>query len=398
MIPGHPATSAGERESGTVLFMDNYAGPGLGGGEVVLKNLTLGLVAAGWRVHVVGPADAAWLRQLEAVGAHRHEVDFSPRRWRALESELETLIRDVAPDVVHTHGFFPGLIGRRAALAAGARAVVTTVHCEPDSVMTVRSGVSARAELALRRWLDRRLSRRTHGIVAVSRAVASALEADGVAREKITVIHSGVEMPSAPCPGAPPRHDPPVVGAVCRLDPVKGLDDLIEAARILQGRAVRANFQIHGEGPAKGILEAIIAHHSLEDTVRLAGAMMDRDAVFAGMSVCVSASRSEGLNLSLVDAMARGVPVVATAVGGQPEVVDGGRVGLLVPAGEPASLADAIQRLLSDEPLRARLSAEGCMFARERFSAHVMVSHHLDLYARLLAEALSPPAARHQET
>lgn len=378
--------------------MDNYAGPGLGGGEIVLKNLTLGLAAAGWRVHVVGPADADWLLELEAVGAYRHEVDFAPGRWRALEIELGALIRDVAPDVVHTHGFFPGLVGRRAALAAGARAVVTTVHCEPDSVMAVKAGVSARAELALRRWLDRRLAQRTGAIVAVSEAVSCALEADGIPRGKITVIHSGVELPSSPCPGAPPRHDPPVVGAVCRLDPVKGLDELIEAALLLQGRAVRARMEIYGEGPAKGMLEAIVARHSLQETVRLAGAMTDRDAVFAGLDVCVSSSRSEGLNLSLVDAMARGVPVVATAVGGQPEVVDGGRVGLLVPAGDPAALADAIERLLSDEPLKARLSAEGCMFARERFSAHVMVSHHLELYARLLDEGPAPAADRSRGT
>jgi glycosyltransferase involved in cell wall biosynthesis len=390
MIPGHPATEAGSRSSRTVLFVDNYRGPGLGGGEVVLKNLTLGLAAADWAVHVVGPADADWLVELESAGAHRHEVDFAPGRWRALERELKAIIRDVAPDVVHTHGFFPGLVGRRAALAAGACAVVNTVHCEPASIMTVKTGVSARVELLLRRWLDRRLARRTDAIVAVSEAVALALETGGIPRGKITVIHSGIEMPAQACPSSPPTHDPPVVGAVCRLDPVKGLDDLIAAAAILREKKVNARVQMHGEGPAKGVLEALIAKHSLQETVALAGAMADRDALFAGLDVCVSASRSEGLNLSLIDAMARGVPVVATDVGGQLEVVDRGRVGLLVPPRDPATLAEAIEQLLYDASLRARLSAQGCRFARERFSANVMVWRHRELYESL--GALRPQA------
>lgn len=368
-----------------IAFVDNYGGPGLGGGEVVVAALTLGLRQAGWDVHVMGPAAADWLEAVKDAGATVHGTDFRPSSARSTVRHLCGLFSKLEPDVVHAHGFYPGLLARRASPASRPLRVVVAAHCEPDSVYRVSGGPVRFLESKVRATLERMTSGRVAAYVAVSGAVRDALVRQGVPADKVKVIHSGVAIPAAPCPESAPEHSPPVVGAVGRLESVKGFGSLVAAARILADRGSDARFVLHGEGSAEAALLRAIEDAGLAGTFTLAGALRDRDQAFSGMDVCVSSSLSEGLNLSLVDAMMRGVPVVATSVGGQVEVVRGGAAGLLVEPAAPAALADAIEGLLADDALRQRLSTEGCLWAREAFSVDRMVSAHVGLYERLLS-------------
>ena len=140
-----------------------------------------------------------------------------------------------------------------------------------------------------------------------------------------------------------------------------------------------------GDGPDRPEVEAEIRALEISDAVELAGYARDVPDLLAAADVFVLSSRSEGAPFSILEAMAAGLPVVATDVGGVGELVADGETGLLVPAGDPARLAEALRSLLADAALRRRLGAAGLARARERFDLRALRDPHLDLYARELA-------------
>jgi glycosyltransferase involved in cell wall biosynthesis len=140
-----------------------------------------------------------------------------------------------------------------------------------------------------------------------------------------------------------------------------------------------------GGGRDQPQVEEELRAQGLGDRVALLGDRHDVPALLAGADVFVLASRSEGAPLSILEAMAAGLPVVASDVGGVAELVADGATGLLVPAGEPAALARALARLLDDRALRERMGAAGRARARDRFDLPELRAAHLDLYARVLA-------------
>jgi len=185
-------------------------------------------------------------------------------------------------------------------------------------------------------------------------------------------------------------HHAPVVGNVAALVPHKGQRHLIEAASIVIQKVPDARFVIAGEGELREALEQQIKHLGLEKHVLLAGFRPDVLSVHKAFDIFVMSSVTEGLGTSILDAMASGKPVVATAAGGIPEIVRDGRTGLLVPPRDHDAMAAAIVKLLRDEPLRRRMGAAGLSLANARFSAERMVRETLEVYQRA---ALRPHVA-----
>jgi len=179
---------------------------------------------------------------------------------------------------------------------------------------------------------------------------------------------------------------PQTVLTVARLDPQKGLHDLVAAAALVP----EARVMVVGEGPERRALETRIAHLGLGDRVHLLGFRSDVPDLLAGSDLFVLPSLFEGLPLSILEAMAAGKPVVATAIGGNDEAVVDGATGLLVPPGDPRALADAIRALLRDPERRRRLGEAGRRRAEAEFSAPAMVRRVAAVYDELLAASDRP--------
>lgn len=237
--------------------------------------------------------------------------------------------------------------------------------------------------------LHRRLGRALNALttatlancVAAKRAL---LAAEGPAPGSVRVLENGVDLGRF-LALKPPESLPesPRVGAVANLRPVKGIDVLVAAAAMLGERHSRTVFRVAGEGGQRTELEAAIARENLSGRFMLTGAADDVPGFLVGLDVAVLPSRSEGMSNALLEYMAAGRPIVATAVGGNPELVEHGVHALLVPPDDPASLARAIDRLLGDRPLALRLAAAARKRARERFSREAMVRKFEDFYASL---------------
>ncbi len=310
-------------------------------------------------------AEAAGIRTRPA----RFQGDLGPLGILGLVRTLA----ETRPEVVQLHdphAVSAGLVARRL---AGSRARVIATR---------------RVDFRLRSLPSRIKYRACDRVIAVSRAIASLLRRDGIPDARVRLVYEGVED-RAPLAGGVAAlaelgvpEGSPVVGNVAALTGHKDHATLIEAMALLRERLPRVAVVIAGEGELRAPLEALVRERGLSRSVIFAGFRTDLDRLMPAFTVFCLSSHMEGLGTSLLDAMAFGRPVVATAAGGIPEAVEDGKTGLLVPPRDPRALADALHLVLTDEVRRRALGSSG----RERFLAHFSAAHMVDETLKTYAE------------
>jgi glycosyltransferase involved in cell wall biosynthesis len=301
---------------------------------------------------------------------------------------LWRLLRSFRPHVVHTHTAKAGVVGRLAALAARVPVVVHSYHGH------VLRGYFGRLASGVFRAIERTLGAHSSALVTVSESVRDDLVALGIAPAgRIRVVPLGLELEGLA--GELPRGGlreqagfaagAPLVGVVGRLAPIKDLPTFLLAARRLLEHRPDVRFSVVGDGDERPALEARARSLGLTEAVFFHGWRRDRPAVYGDLDVVVNCSRNEGTPVALIEALAAARPVVATAVGGTPDLLARGAFGTLVAAGDPAALAEGVGSALADvDGARARARAG---------RAHVLAHHgvprllrDLDgLYRELLA-------------
>ncbi|MBI3784914.1 MAG: glycosyltransferase [Deltaproteobacteria bacterium] len=234
-------------------------------------------------------------------------------------------------------------------------------------------------------------------VIAVSNAVRDELiRTDGVPLDRTVVIENGVDTSHFHPPrgdrlmrerfGVP--RDAVVVSGVGRLSPEKGFDRLIEAFAIARRRGLPLRLLLAGDGAQRSALESRVAVLGLSDDVKFLGMQHDLLPLYAATDILALPSLEEGLPNALLEAMSSEIAVVASRVGGVPEVIEEEVSGLLVEPGEPVPLANAIIRLAADPTLRHRLGEAARRRSRQRFDIGVMVERHAQVYRELLAQRL----------
>ncbi len=354
----------------------------VGGTQTYVASLVPGLlprydviVAAGGR----GPLATA----VEQAGARYVEIPHLDRDVRPLQDarafgELVRLMRRERPLVVHTNNAKTGALGRLAATIAGVPARILAVHTWP---FAAADRLTARGYLVIDRAL-RRLTTHTICVCEEDRRLGVEHRTCDLARS--SVIHNGVAVGEAPVAAHEARI--PTIVSVGRLQaPQKDFLTLIRALALLPRDSFHA--VIIGEGPDRAMLDQEVRGLGLARTVELAGERGDVPQLLAAADVFTLATTYESLPLSIIEAMAAALPVVASSVGGIPELVVDGETGLLVPPRDARALADALQRLLADPGLRARMGRASRARAEARFDLQPFREAHLALYDRLSARA-----------
>ena len=308
-----------------------------------------------------------------------------PRRDLAALDGLRRAIRAFRPHVVHTHSSKAGILGRAAARLERVPVVVHSIH---GFGFTPLQPAPVRAAFL---WLERRAAAWTDAFVAVSEANARDAVRLGLADpDRVRVIRSGIELGRFRAGGdgrAARRRlgvpeGAPLVVQVGNFKPQKApLDAVRVAARVLAA-VPGAWFVLTGDGPLRARAEALAERLGVAARVLMPGWVEDVVDLWAAAAVALLTSRHEGLPRAVVEALASGVPVVATAVDGTPEAVRHGINGLLAPPGDVEALAAAVVRLLDDRGLRTRLAAaapEGL----EAWDIGRMVAQQEELYGWL---------------
>ena len=294
-------------------------------------------------------------------------------------ARVRELVARAGADVVHAHGYkadiYAYLALRRASIP-----LVSTCHTWYDNDLFV----------ILYGAVDRLVLRRYARVVAVSDEVKQRLLKAGVREGKIRMVVNGIDL--RPFDKAHrvageewARSGAPILGLIGRLAREKGADIFLRAAARVLMEVPSARFVVVGAGPDRDKLELLVNELGIREAVSMLGQRDDMPSVYASLDVMVSSSRQEGLPMAILEGMASGLPLVATAVGDVPTVVRDGETGVLVPSEDVDALAAGIVGLLRDRARREQLGAAARRLIEEEFSAERMMADYLRVYEEAIA-------------
>ena len=304
-------------------IVELYGGGTGGGAARHLMDLLPALATRGDDVHYV----SLGRDDLQPQGAERHTVQGF--------GALVRRIKQLHPDILHTHGVRANFRGRLIGRLQGA-AVATTVHSflAQDYRSALRADLALQLDSATLHWSDR--------LIAISQSLREDLLLRGALVQSVVVVPNGI-TPPPPDKNTLRKFVPqrPLLCVAARLHPTKGVDVALRALALLPG----AHLAVLGEGAERAALETLASQLAIADRVHFLGYRSDFAAIVAAADALLVPSRAEGFGLAALEAMAQGVPVAASRVGGLPEVVGDG--GILVPPDDPAALAKAAGALLA---------------------------------------------------
>jgi sugar transferase (PEP-CTERM/EpsH1 system associated) len=356
----------------------------VGGAQTALLRLLAGLDRDRFLPTVVClyNGDATIAQQIHALGIPVTDLGMAAKwRWDAFW-RLYRLLRRDRPTILHTWMFHANIPGRVLGRLAGVPIVIS-------SERTIGQ------ERRWRYWLNRATAPLADRVICVAGGVADfAAQTIGISPDKLVVIHNGIPLggfqpgdriAARASLGISPSAC--VVGTVGRLHPVKGTSYLLQAFADLAPGHAEAILLLVGDGPQRAQLEGLARCLENPERVQFLGNRSDVPRLLQAMDVFVLASVWEGMPNVALEAMAVGLPVVATGVGGTPEAVVDGETGLLVPPRDPGGLARAITRLLRDPELRRKMGQAGRRWVEQHFSVERMVRQTERLYEELLSGA-----------
>lgn len=333
------------------------------------------------------PADSPFYNQIvkENVNTYPLNISRMPFRLKNLFAflRLYKIIKNKKYDIIHTHTSVGGLIGRIVAKMNNTVLVLWTIH---GWSFNYPYGSSLRRRFF---WiLEKFLDRFTDHYVAISRNVQDiGIRERITTSEKVTLIYHGIEVKGLINKNTlgwqEERKGTPVIGTVGRLEPQKAIDDFLKAAKIVKEQIQQVRFIIVGDGPLKMDLEKLSISLGIQDDVVFTGWKENVAEYIAGMDIFCLPSLWEGFGIVLLEAMDMDKPIVATRVGGIPEIIMEGKGGILVTPGEPKELANSLCLLLSNTQMQKHMGNYNRERVKTIFYAKDMIKRYEVMYENL---------------
>lgn len=345
-------------------------GGDVAGGQMVALQLARAAREAGNETSFVSPTPGPFLELVRDEGMGADVLPIRGALDVVATARLAWRFRAAHVDVVHTHGHFAvNVVARVAGRIAGAR-VLSHMHIENS----FRNGMGRRAQIAL----DNATARLCYALVAVSDATRACLVDQGYPPGRLVTVHNGIDATKQ---AAPVRlREGRTILEVARLAEVKGQRTLIAALVHIDANAVLVGRDLEQAGTYEHELRREAERLGVADRVVFAGYRSDVPSLLAGCDVFCLPSDVEGLPLVVLEAMAQAKPVVATAVGGTPELVASGETGLLVPPGDTDALAAALRTVLDDPDGARKMGEAGRARVLQEFTADAAAHRILGLY------------------
>jgi glycosyltransferase involved in cell wall biosynthesis len=354
-----------------------------GGAERFVYSAAPYLSSYGWQVRVITVQKGGeFLRQLRQDGIPCIELGLNAFDAVKALNKLNSLWSDSKPEILHTHLYHAGLIGRIIAKKAKIPFVVVHQH-----------GLERNRSI-LRSLLDRKFSKWVTHYVASCSAVAQMLQKrERVPGGKISIIYNGIsaedssrkisrqDLRNTPENGTMPI----IIGSIGRLEPEKGHEDLLYGFSSLPDQVSNpSQLWLVGDGSEKERLIKISQNLGIKDRVRFFGSQETVAPLWRHINIFILPSKWEGMSMALLEAMGQGIPVIATAVGGTPEVITNSFNGLLIPANDPMAITHAIELLSKDPQLRKEMGIRGQSHVLANYTLEKTVDKIDRLYKRLL--------------
>ncbi len=358
----------------------------IGGAGKCLLALAGNIDRKKFEVSVILPKNSLLKPELDKLGVRVIEVDGIADKSLDMScvKELAAIFRREKPDLVHTHA---SMSARIAARLTGAK-IVYTRHSVFPPPKSISKGVGKLINGAVNNFLS-------DGIIAVAEAAKENLTDTGVSGKKIRVILNGVkplkrlgeeELASARRRFGAAEGEK-VVSIVARLEDIKGHEYFIDAAEKILKHGIKAKFFIAGTGSYENVLKKRVKEKRLEDNVIFTGFIKDVDRLMNITDVQVNASYgTEATSLALLEGMSIGIPAVVSDFGGNPGVIKNSKNGFVVPKKNSVALAGAVERLLTDKELYARMSGEAVKIFNETFTVEAMTRQTEELYEEIISK------------
>jgi glycosyltransferase involved in cell wall biosynthesis len=320
----------------------------------------------------------AWSNQVEDQGIHVEPLERRPGFRPLLGRAIASAVRRHRATAIHAHHYSPFVYSSLSRLWQQSAPVIFTEH----------GRLSNAPPSAKRRRVNRILQHVPRAVFAVSQDLRRHIVAEGFSPDRVGVIYNGIELGPAPSDSAREQarrelgvaEGVSVFCTIARLDPVKDLGTFIDAvAQVSRDRNVVG--LIVGDGPDRPGLESRARTLGASPVIRFLGHRDDARALLAGSDVYVNCSISEGISLTILEAMAAGLPIVATSVGGTPEVIDAS-CGRLIPPENPTALADALKCLLLAPEVCRQMGAGARRRVETHFDLRRMIGEYRDVYTR----------------
>jgi glycosyltransferase involved in cell wall biosynthesis len=351
----------------------------IGGTERQVANLALGIDLRQFDLHLACLCRIGeLLEELKPLRVPRPEFRigslYSPRTlWQGIR--LAHYLRRNVIQIVHSYGFYPNVFTVPVARLAGASIVVASIRDTGDLLTPMQTR------------LQKLVCRLADCVLVNADAIRDSLIEQGYAPSKIVVIRNGIALSNFArrARNVALRRELEIpasarlVAVFSRLNPMKGVEYFIDAAAILAQRFADVRFLVAGDGASRGDLEDRARRLGLGSRIVFTGFRSDVRELLSEAAISVLPSLSEGTSNTLLESMAAGIPVIATQVGGNPEVIEDGVSGLLVPPRDSSAIAAAVSRLLSDEKLASQLGQAGMRRVSDLFSLSGSI-----LYQRLV--------------
>lgn len=357
----------------------------VGGTQRQLLEMASGLMGRGWQVDVIVLQPILTMApEFRAVGIPLYHMPKRRLLDLGLILALRRFFRERRIGIVHAFSSTAEFFASIAARTCGC-CFIASVRGFNDTLPVIHA-------------LGKRVACRLAAVVVANseaggqRAVATRVATAG----KLRVIPNGLRLVALPATKERQTirrslgcsDETCLIASVGRLVPEKGCEITIDVARLVLARGLRARFVIAGDGPLRGEVERRIAQIGIAESMLLVGERRDIPALLSAADIYLSTSRSEGMSNSVMEAMGLGLPVVASAVGGTPELIASGDTGLLFPPGDSAAAAETLITLIESPSLRRALGERGRAFVEARHSLEAMVEELESLYGALLASRL----------
>ena len=350
-----------------ILYLLPYFG--IAGTEIHVIELSKHL-KDDYELIVVAPYGKGFVFLEENNIPYREIIPLTFINVREYKRRLKSIVEEFKPDIIHIHGAHELVYISRS--IASDIPVVFTCHGYATSLPSIDYKISA---FINKKWGDK--------VITVSNYDRENLIKAGLPEDKTVLIYNGVTEISEK-KELPIETEGLVIGTAARLTRSKGIRYLIEAFSYLHNKYRDINLVIIGEGEERKNLEILAQDLKINNRVFFLGAIPDARCYFRNFHIFVLPSLSEAFSITILEAVSQKIPVIATSVGGIPEIIEDGKTGLLVPPKEPLILAQAIERLITDEGLRVRLGNEGYRRYKENFTLEDMCIKTKTLYRRFL--------------
>ncbi|MBV5339644.1 MAG: glycosyltransferase [Deltaproteobacteria bacterium] len=319
---------------------------------------------------------------LRKIGTTVHVIDEREHSFLEILRRTRSIMQTSPPVLIHSHRYKENIL---ATLAAGFNRdikLISTQHGLPEvasECSTLANRITSKANFHI-------LSRYFTRTVAVSADVKNALVKHyAFSKERVESIHNGIEIPDVTL--SRQKTGTFIIGSSGRLFPVKDYPLMVEiAAAVVATNGEEVYFQLAGEGPERPAIEAMIQRYKLQDRFDLKGHQDDMDTFYRGIDIYLNTSVHEGIPMTILEALARGIPVIAPAVGGIREIITDGVEGFLIESRNPEAFAAKCLLLWKDNELRERMSKAARERAEAAFSAEKMAEKYYRLYRSIVPE------------